>query len=160
MFGKNAPEAAENFRRLAFCDAGNGHVTGKPLCFRNTIFHRIIPNFAIQGGDFSHGDGTGGEAVKLNLTPTMKELTKFNRPFLLAVAANHKQQAGSQFFVTTVKAQWLTGKHVIFGMVLEGKDVVEEIEKYGTYSGQPRAKITITACGEEPLQAHDKEPHY
>jgi len=135
LFGTNAPEAAENFRALAACDKGNGAVTGKPLCYKGTALHRIIPNFALQGGDFTHGDGTGGESIYGgHFEARMLETTKFNRPHMLAAAADPKK-VGSQFFVTTVKAQWLTGKHVIFGTVLEGKDVIEEIEKYGTYGG-------------------------
>jgi peptidylprolyl isomerase len=163
LFGKNAPEAAENFLALVKCDKGNGKITGKPLCYRGTSLHRVIPNFAFQGGDITHGDGTGGESVHGDGTfvPRMRELTKFNRPNMLAVAATDKsKRAASQFFVTTVKAQWLTGKHTIFGMVLHGSDVVKEIEKYGTYGGKPRATITIVDCGEEPLQDEDKEPHY
>jgi peptidylprolyl isomerase len=79
---------------------------------------------------------------------------------MLAVAATDKKKAGSQFIVTTVKAQWLTGKHVIFGTVLDGLDVIKEIEKKGTYGGAPRAVITIAECGQEDLQPEDKEPHY
>lgn len=166
LFGKNAPEAAENFRALATCEKGNGPITGKPLCYKGTQFHRIIPNFMLQGGDFTHGDGTGGESIYSDVqsgarhfTARMRELTKFNRPHMLATAGP-PGQVGSQFFVTTVKAQWLTGKHVIFGTVLEGKDVVEELEKYGTYGGKPRGVVTIVECGEEPLKKEDKEPHY
>ena len=161
LFGKNAPEAAENFRSLASCHNGNtGKQTGKPLCYKDTALHRIIPNFALQGGDFTHGDGTGGESIYGgHFAASMRELTKFNRPHMLATAGP-PQRVGSQFFVTTVKAQWLTGKHVIFGTVLEGKDVIEEIEKYGTYGGKPRGVVTIVDCGEEPLQEEDKKPHY
>jgi len=164
LFGNNAPEAAENFRALATCEKGNGPISGKPLCYKGTSFHRIIPNFALQGGDFTHEDGTGGESIfSTDGTPhfsaSMRELTKFNRPHMLA-AAGKPEQVKSQFFVTTVKAQWLTGKHVIFGTVLEGKDVVGEMEKYGTYGGKPRGVVTIVECGEEPLQKEDKEPHY
>lgn len=162
LFGKNAPDAAKNFLGLARCDRGNGKITGKPLCYVGTTFHRVIPNFGIQGGDITRGDGTGGECIygSTTFTASMRELTKFNRPYMLAVAANKATTAGSQFFVTTVKAQWLTGKHVIFGMVLHGSDLVHEIEKYGTYGGQPRAEITIIECGEEPLEDEDKEVHY
>jgi len=173
LFGKNAPQAAENFRALAVCDRGTGPITGKPLCYKDTHFHRIIPNFALQGGDITHGDGSGGESIYATadnsagggryFAAEMKELVKFNRPHMLAAAAPStpsKYQAGSQFFVTTVKAQWLTGKHVIFGTVLEGKDVLEEMEEYGTYGGKPRAVVKIVGCGEEPLQKEDLEPHY
>lgn len=174
LFGNNAPEAAQNFLALAKCQSGNGKVSGKPLCYKGSTLHRVIPNFAFQGGDFTHGDGTGGEAAAINadggngdgapgtFAASMRELTKFNRPHLLAVAASSRNQkkAGAQFFVTTVKAQWLTGVHTIFGMVLHGTDVVKEIEQHGTYGGTPRVTITISDCGEEPLQDEDREPHY
>ena len=160
LFGNNAPEAADNFRALALCNKGNGVLTGQALCYKDTKLHRIIPNFALQGGDFTREDGTGGESVYGGyFQASMRELTKFNRAHMLATAGP-PQRVGSQFFVTTVKAQWLTGKHVIFGTVLEGKDVVEEIEKYGTYGGKPRGVVTIVECGEEPLQDEDMEPHY
>jgi peptidylprolyl isomerase len=170
LFGINAPEATQNFVALATCknpsDAASnkpvtGKLTGKPLCYKGTTFHRVIPNFALQGGDVTHGDGRGGESIYGGtFVSRMLELTKFNRPHMLAVAATNKKKAGSQFFVTTVKAQWLTGKHVIFGTVLDGLDVIKEIEKKGTYGGKPRAVITIAECGQEDLQPEDKEPHY
>jgi peptidylprolyl isomerase len=161
LFGNNSPEAVENFLALAKCNKGNGAVTGKSLCYKGSSFHRIIPNFGMQGGDFTHGDGTGGETIYgARFEADMKELVKFNRPYMLAVSAA-KRQASSQFFITTVKAQWLTGKHTIFGTVLEDRsNVVDEIEKYGTYGGKPKAKVTIVSCGEEPLRPEDKEPHY
>jgi peptidylprolyl isomerase len=161
LFGKNAPEAAENFLGLSKCDKGKGKYTNQPLCFKGTKFHRIVSYFGLQGGDITHHDGTGGESIYGGtFQSNMRELTKFNRPYMLAVAANDPSKATSQFFVTTVKAQWLTGKHAIFGMVVDGWDVIDEIEKYGTYGGNPRANVTIVDCGEEPLKEKDKEPHY
>lgn len=163
LFGNNAPEATENFLALAKCNQGTAKISGQPLCYKGTTLHRVIPNFAWQGGDFTHHDGTGGRETIYGsdgFSANMRELTKFNRPLMLAVAAADKKKAGSQFFVTTVKAQWLTGKHVIFGTVIEGADVAKEIERYGTYGGKPQATITIVECGEEPLRAEDKEPHY
>lgn len=138
-----------------------GQLTGKKLCYQGTTLHRVIPNFAFQGGDVTHADGTGGESIYGGtFVSRMLEVTKFNRQYMLAVASNDAKKAGSQFFVTTVKAQWLTGKHVIFGTILDGLDTVKEIEKQGTYGGKPLAAITITESGEESLMPEDKEPHY
>lgn len=155
LFGKNAPEAAENFRVLSTCEQSS------KLCYKQTKFHRIIPSFAAQGGDITNGDGTGGRSIYNSPTfeSTMKETTKMNKPGLLATAAK-PSLASSQFFVTTVKTQWLTGKHTVFGMVLEGMEVLEEIERSGTYGGKPTAEVVIADCGEHPLQDEDREPHY
>jgi peptidylprolyl isomerase len=164
LFGANAPEAAENFRRLATCTASVLGDSATPLCYKNTPFHRIIPHFAIQGGDITHHTGVGGIAAIETPTgtylPRMFNVTKFNRPYMLAVATPNHLAARSQFFITTVKAQWLTGHYTIFGMILEGTDVIGEMERQGTYGGRPQAPVVIRDCGELPLQPEDLEPHY
>jgi peptidylprolyl isomerase len=158
LFGKNAPTAAENFRLLSTCHTS--------LCYKNTIFHRIIPNFAIQGGDTTHGNGIGGRAIIPHsdgtYQPYMINATNFNRPYMVAVATPNTQQAKSQFFITTVKAQWLYPlQYTIFGMVLEGRDYLHTIEQQaGTYGGHPKVTVRIVDCGELSLQPYDLEPHY
>ena len=162
LFGKVAPKAAENFRSLSLCNNKRpGALTGKPLCYKGSKFHRVIPHFGVQGGDFSHGDGTGGESIYGGRFEDESFEVKFNKPYMLAMSNNGRRNSnGSQFFVTTVKTQWLDGKHVIFGFVLEGREFVEQMEEHGTYGGKPSASIEIVACGEEPLKPEDKEVHY
>jgi peptidylprolyl isomerase len=178
LFGQNAPDATENFRLLSTCTQYSANEPKKKLCYKDTILHRIIPHFAIQGGDITHQNGIGGEAA-IRMTssvarssssttttpvgtyrPQMKNVTNFNRPYMLAVATPDTMLARSQFFITTVKAQWLTGKYTVFGMILEGTDTLSEIEKYGTYGGHPKVPVKIVNCGELPLQPKDKTPHY
>lgn len=164
LFGKIAPRTVHNFVQLATCKASNqkyGALTGKPLCYKKSTFHRIIPHFGLQGGDFSHHDGTGGESVYGGRFADESFDVKFNRPFMLAMSnLGEKDTNGSQFFITTVKAQWLDNKHVIFGFVLENRDFVEELEGWGTYGGTPQGKVVIEDCGVEPLTEEDLEVHY
>jgi peptidylprolyl isomerase len=161
LFGTIAPKTVENFVALSTCSIQEtGKLTGKPLCYKNTVFHRIIPHFALQGGDFSHGDGTGGESIYGGRFADESFEVKFNRPYLLAMSNAGRNSNGSQFFITVVKAQWLDQKHVIFGTVLEGRAFIDELEGWGTYGGMTQGNIEIVECGEEPLKPEDKEPHY
>lgn len=158
LFGKVTPKTVENFRSLCACDNQD-----KTLCYKGSVFHRIIPNFMIQGGDIIRGDGTGGKSIYTphngngNEDGTFKDENfdiKFNRKYLLAMANSGKPNTNaSQFFITTVKTQWLTGSHVVFGMVMEESyKVVKAIEKEGTNAGIPRAKkIVIIDSGELSL---------
>ena len=147
------------------------------LCYKDTIFHRILPYFALQGGDTTHGNGIGGRAAIRNnnnhnnknhdhmdgtYQPFMINTTQFNRPYMVAVATPNTQLAKSQFFITTVKAQWLSElQYTILGMVLEGRDYIHIIEQMaGTYGGRPKVTVRIVDCGEMPLQPYDIEPHY
>jgi peptidylprolyl isomerase len=165
LFGTNSPAAVENFLSLVKCHPGTkGKLSGKSLCYKGSTIHRVIPNFAFQGGDVTHGDGTGGESIhggRMSLRDDQKEqVVKFTRPKLLANAGN-RMDFGSQFFVTTVKTQWLTGKHVAFGRVLNDPDnVITEIEQVGTYGGKTKATITIYDAGIGTLTEADKKPHY
>ncbi|CAB9500968.1 cis-trans isomerase [Seminavis robusta] len=162
LFGEYAPKTVENFRALCACDSGE-----PALCYKGSSFHRIIPDFMIQGGDIIRNDGTGGDSI-YGGTFEDEDMTKvkFNRKFLLAMANSGPDTNASQFFITTVKAQWLTGKHVIFGRIMDGSEaVVKIIEKQGTYGGIPRAdKIVITDSGEIKLEApiidDGNDPHH
>jgi peptidylprolyl isomerase len=161
LFGTVAPKTVTNFKALITCDHGNGPLTGKPLCYKGTKFHRIIPNFMIQGGDFTNQDGTGGESIYGGRFEDESFRVRFNRPFMLAMSNTGSPNSnGSQFFITTVKTQWLDNRHVIFGMVLDGRDFIHEIEQRGTYGGRPTSDIVIVNCGLQPLQPEDKETHY
>jgi peptidylprolyl isomerase len=113
-----------------------------------------------SGGDFSHSDGTGGESIYGQVFEDESFDVKHNRPMLLSMSNRGRNTNGSQFFINTVKTQWLDGKHVAFGMVLEGEDVVKEMEKRGTFGGKPTVEIRITDCGETKLLPDDFEVHY
>ena len=167
LFGKVAPKTVENFRALCACDKVD-ELENDKLCYKGSIFHRVIPDFMIQGGDTVHGDGTGGVSI-YNHGGTFADedfTVPFNRKFLLAMANSGPDSNASQFFITTVKAQWLTGKHVIFGKIMdESETVVKAVEKEGTNAGTPRRKVVIVDSGVMEVTESDKEddghdPHH
>lgn len=147
LWGKSTPKTAENFRALCTGEKGMGKM-GKPLHYKGSSFHRVIPQFMLQGGDFTNGDGTGGESIYGEKFADENFKHKHNKPFLLSMANAGPNTNGSQFFLTTVKTPWLNGKHVVFGEVLEGMELVTEIEGMGTPSGSTKKKIVIEDSGE------------
>lgn len=133
LFPDVAPKACENFLGLAKSNKYNG-----------VKFHRVIPKFMIQGGDFENNNGTGGKSIwgkpfEDECSPSIK----FDRPGLLAMANAGPKTNGSQFFITTAATSWLQGKHTIFGEVTSGMDVVRKMEALGTNSGNPKEPLTI-----------------
>ncbi len=146
LWGKTVPKTVENFRALATGEKGKGK-SGKALHFKGSPVHRVIPQFMLQGGDFTNGDGTGGESIYGEKFADENFNCKHTERGLLSMANAGPNTNGSQFFITFKETPWLDGKHVVFGKVTKGNDVLEKIEKLGSGSGKPAEKIEIKNSG-------------
>ncbi|MBP6217892.1 MAG: peptidylprolyl isomerase [Oligoflexales bacterium] len=147
LFGSTTPKTAENFRAICTGEKGLGS-GGKALCYKGSPFHRVIPEFMLQGGDITEGNGRGGESIYGHKFADENFDIEHSSPGLLSMANAGRNTNGSQFFITTVATPWLDGKHVIFGRVVNGMDLVKKIEALGSGSGKTKQTILISDCGE------------
>jgi cyclophilin family peptidyl-prolyl cis-trans isomerase len=145
LFADVVPKTAANF--LALCTGSEG------FGYAGSGFHRIISDFMCQGGDFTNHNGTGGKSIYGNKFADENFQLKHTEPGLLSMANAGPNTNGSQFFITTVITSWLDGKHVVFGKVTDGMDIVRAMEAVGSGSGATSAEVKIASCGEVPAAA-------
>ena len=154
MFGDTVPLTVDNFVKLCTGEMGTGK-SGKPLHFKGSAFHRIIQGFMAQGGDFTLGDGRGGESIYGEKFKDENFNLKHTKPNLLSMANAGPNTNGSQFFITFDKPEWLNGHHVIFGEVLSGQKTIKAIEEIGTPQGPPSKVVKVVATG--IIEAEEKK---
>jgi peptidylprolyl isomerase len=150
LYADIVPKTAENFRALCTGEKGEGTM-GKPLHYKGSTFHRVIQDFMIQGGDFTNGDGTGGESIYGEKFDDENFVIKHTHEGQLSMANAGPGTNGSQFFITSKDTPHLDVKHVVFGHVVEGMDIIRDIEKVDKAAGdKPEVDIIIRDCGEMP----------
>merc|ERR1719386_74376 len=151
LYTDTVPKTCENFRALCAGDTGKTASTGQPLHFKGSKFHRVIPGFLCQGGDFTRGDGRGGESIyggKFADESFAGKAGKHTGGGCLSMANAGPNTNGSQFFVCTGDTPHLDGKHVVFGNTVAGMDVVKKVEAVGSGSGARSQPVVIADCGQ------------
>jgi len=150
LYADTVPKTVENFRALCTGEKGMGHA-GKELTFKGSKFHRVIPGFMCQGGDFTSGDGRGGESIygaKFRDESFSGKAGKHTGNGCLSMANAGPNTNGSQFFVCTGQTPHLDGKHVVFGKCIEGYEtVIKKVEAVGSQSGATSKDVVIADCG-------------
>ncbi|KAF9582505.1 peptidylprolyl isomerase protein [Lunasporangiospora selenospora] len=146
LFNETVPKTAENFRALCTGEHGKSKLSGMPLTFKGSKFHRVIPGFMAQ--DFTRGDGRGGESIYGAKFADENFKIAHKGKGVLSMANAGPNTNGSQFFICFTDTPWLDGKHTVFGKMEEGEKILDAIEKFGTPSGSTTAEITIADCGE------------
>lgn len=147
LFADITPNTAANFRALCTGEKGVGKVFKKPLHFKNTRFHRIIPSYMLQGGDIINSNGTGGECIWGARFADENFVRKHIGRGILSMANKGTNTSASQFFICGAKTPWLDGKNVVCGQVLHGFEVLSRMEEEGSTSGRTTNKVVISDCG-------------
>ncbi|XP_078432381.1 uncharacterized protein LOC144703948 isoform X2 [Wolffia australiana] len=148
LFSDVVPKTAENFRALCTGEKGEGKISGKPLHYKGCAFHRIIKGFMAQGGDFSRGDGKGGESIYGGKFADENFSLRHDGPGILSMANAGRDTNGSQFFITFKATPHLDGKHVVFGKLVQGHEFLKLLENVETDDTKPIRTVRIVACGE------------
>uniref|UniRef100_A0A6T7B1Z4 Peptidyl-prolyl cis-trans isomerase n=1 Tax=Bigelowiella natans TaxID=227086 RepID=A0A6T7B1Z4_BIGNA len=149
LFGHDAPATCKNFRY--FCNnQPQDTYKGKEMTYKGTRVHRVIPNFIIQGGDFLNGDGSGSGSIYGSTFKDENFRIRHNEAGILTMANTGRDTNAAQFMITLQPSSWLDLKHVAFGKVVDGLDILEKIAEKGSLNGEPTANIVISGCGELP----------